>query len=118
MHLSFHAVQRFRERVEPGASIATAMRCLGELASDATRRSQPRHWTPVRPAPGVSFVYPHARPDVCLIVRDDVVVTVVDRALARRWAQADPAGPAASRTVPVPYRRPSPGSLTQVVGAA
>ena len=45
------------------------------------KRPTPRHWTRVRPAPGLRFVYWAERPDVCALLLGGKVVTVTTRAL-------------------------------------
>lgn len=119
MRLSNHSIQRYQQRVAPGASCQAAASHLAILAADATRRPRPRHWTPAAPSPGTTFVYPHARPDLCLIVRAGVVVTVVDRASAKQWAAIDRTSVAASRrALTAAYRRPAPGAQTYTGEAA
>jgi hypothetical protein len=119
MRLSHHSIERFQQRVAPEASYLSAARQLSVLAGDATSRPWPRHWTPVSPSPGTTFLYPHARPDLCLIVRERVVITVVDRASARRWAAAEPPPARAVRpTSAVAYRRPAPGAWMHLDEAA
>jgi hypothetical protein len=111
MRLSIHSIQRYQQRVAPGTSSHAAARRLTELAADATCRPRPRHWTPAPPWPGTTFLYPHARPDLCLIVREDVVVTVVDRASAKQWASSNRLSVFAERRrLTAAYRRPAPGA--------
>lgn len=119
MRLSHHSIERFQRRVAPEASHLSAARQLSDLAGDAKCRPRPRHWTPASASPGTTFLYPHARPDLCLIVREGVVVTVVDRASARRWAAAEPSPVRAVRpTSAVAYRRPAPGTWMHLDEAA
>lgn len=112
MRPSHHSIQRYQQRVDPGASVHSAARALADLAAHSTCRPRPRHWTPAAPSPGTTFLYPHARPDLCLIVRGGVVVTVIDRLSAKRWASQDRVLAASEgRTAPVAYRRPAPGAV-------
>jgi hypothetical protein len=110
MLLSHHAVVRYRQRVEGGISYVTAVQRLTALMSDAKHRSRPRYWTPIVPAPGLIFLYPHARPDICLLVKEGVVVTVVDRASARRWKEQERFAAMGGARSARPYRRPAPGA--------
>lgn len=83
--LSAHAVTRYRDRVDPTASSSEARLGLNRFVMLGRARETPRHWmrNDVEAGPGVRFVYWSGRPDVCAIVRGDVVVTVVTRALCR-----------------------------------
>jgi hypothetical protein len=83
--LSNHAVSRYRERVAPSTSVLEARLALGRFVRLGRVRATPRHWMrgDVDPAPGVRFIYWSGRPEVCAIVRGDVVVTVVTRSLCR-----------------------------------
>lgn len=83
--LSTHAVSRYQTRAEPHVSMSEARLRLGRFVGLGHHRSTPRHWMrrDVRPTPGLSFVYWAAMPDVCALVRDGVVVTVVTRALCQ-----------------------------------
>jgi hypothetical protein len=83
--LSAHAVARFQERVDPGASPLEARLALGRLVALGRVRATPRHWmrADVEPCPGVRFIYWSSRPDVCAVARDGVVVTVLTRRLCR-----------------------------------
>ena len=103
-----HAADRYRQRVEDISSVEAARR-LAFLASDATRRPTPRRWTTVESKPGILFLYPHSDPDVCLIVKNDTVVTVLSRPVCSSWRknQLDLTERRRRRD---PYHRPSPGT--------
>lgn len=110
MYPTRHAVQRYQQRVAP-VSTAEAFRRLAELASHAKVRSTPRWWTPVDPAPGLSFAYPAAEPRVCLLLRDGAILTVFERSQCRSWtAAADELSRGDHARRRNPYRRPSAGS--------
>src|ERR1051326_5684282 len=79
VRLSAHAVRRWVERVDPGASQIEARFALGQLISNGRVRETPRHWTDVDPVPGLTFVYWSQRPTVCALIVDGVVVTVLTR---------------------------------------
>lgn len=96
VRLSTHAVQRWCERVDPGASLLEARLALGQLVSNGRVRATPRHWTDADPAPGLSFVYWAQRPTICALIVDGVVVTVLTRELCRSTA---PRSTAALRAV-------------------
>jgi hypothetical protein len=106
--ISRHAIARYRQRVEP-VDAATAADRLAELAAASTRRPIPRRWTEVAPAPGLLFLYPHDEPDVCLVMKDNTIVTVFARVICLEWRNGrQPGSPRGVRRPP--YKRPSPGS--------
>jgi len=82
-----HAIERWQERVDRTASANEARLCLIQLISLGRVRPNPRHWTAVDPTPGTSFVYWARRPNVCAVLFNDAVVTVLTRALCRASAQ-------------------------------
>jgi hypothetical protein len=106
--ISRHAVDRYRQRVEP-VDAATAAKRLAEMTLAATRRPTPRWWTEVAPAPGLLFLYPHCDSDVCLVMRDNTIITVISRMICTEWRAERVANPRRLVRRP-PYRRPSPGS--------
>ncbi len=81
--LTTHAMQRYRERVE-GVPRRLAVRRLRHLLATARSRSRPRGWTEVVLHPGVVYGYSIDRPDVCLLVRREVLVTVLSRKYLRQ----------------------------------
>lgn len=83
VRLSSHAIQRWCERVNTGATLTEARFELGQFISRGRVRATPRHWTDAAPAPGLTFVYWAQRPSVCALVRAGVVVTVLTRSLCR-----------------------------------
>lgn len=88
--LSTHAVQRYRERVD-GVARRLAARHLRRLLASARWRSRPLSWTEVVLHPGVVYGYSPDRSDVCLLLADRVLVTV----LSRRFLRQASAGPRA-----------------------
>jgi hypothetical protein len=106
--ISRHAIERYCERVA-AVSAAVAADRLAEFAANSTRRPTPRRWTLAPPAPGVLFLYPHADPDICLVLKGDTIVTVFSRVVCLTWRTVQDSGPRriANRQ---PYRRPSPGT--------
>ena len=107
--ISRHAVVRYRQRVA-SVSATAALHQLADLAASATRRPTPRWWTPVDPAPGVLFLYPHANSQICLVVKHDTVVTVFARVVCLEWRRPE-GRTARHRPRKQPYRRPAPGAL-------
>lgn len=86
--VSFHALQRYRERVDPAASLWDAERAIRELSGSARVRSRPRHWMGTQGVrPGARYLYPASRPGVCLVVVDRTVVTVFSRAKCAAWVR-------------------------------
>jgi hypothetical protein len=86
LRISAHATARWTERVDRSASPLEARLALAQLASMGRTRSTPRHWTDVRPAPGLTFIYWSGRPSVCALAVDGVVVTVLTRELCAATA--------------------------------
>jgi hypothetical protein len=106
--ISRHAVDRYRQRVA-NVSLSEAYRLLSRMAADSTRRPTPRRWTEASPGPGVLFLYPHADSDVCLVMKDDTIVTVFSRVVCLAWRTPKECGPRRP-TRRQPYRRPAPGT--------
>ena len=71
-----HAVQRYRERVER-VPRWLALRRIRAMIRTASWTSRPRSWMAVVLHSGTVYGYGAARPDVCLLVRDAAVVTVL-----------------------------------------
>ena len=100
--ISDHAVQRYRERVErvPRWLALRRLRAYGGSAAWARR---PPAWTHLQVLHGATiYGSPPARPDVCLLARDGVVVTV----LSRRFLAAGgaPIGPPVALPAPREHR--------------
>ena len=75
-----HAAERWRQRVDPAASANQARRLMKGILAHGRARPTPRHWMAAwPPPPGSLFVYSARCPGVCLIVRHNVVATVVSR---------------------------------------
>jgi hypothetical protein len=81
--ISSHAVDRYRERVDRRASVAEARLALMQIAGCGRARPQPRHWLRrfVSSSPGLRFIIWSHRPDICLLAREGVVLTVFTRAM-------------------------------------
>lgn len=106
--ISQHAIDRYRQRVEP-VDAATAADRLADMAAASTRRPTPRQWTEVAPTPGVLFLYPHGSSDVCLVMKNNTIITVFSRVICMEWRTRQLGGPRRTVRRP-PYRRPSPGT--------
>jgi hypothetical protein len=97
--ISEHAIQRFCQRViNVPHNVARA--ALTEIADEGRARSTPRHWTRTgdRLPPDVTYVYHSKLPDVCLLIRGGVVVTVYSRRTCQEWRNA---GSTQRRTSPI-----------------
>jgi hypothetical protein len=81
--ISAHVTQRYQERVDRSASSIEARLAVMQIASLGKARCVPRHWMrgDVEPSPGLTFVVWSQRPDLCLLVRDGIVVTLITRAM-------------------------------------
>jgi hypothetical protein len=87
--VSSHAIARYQQRVRPAATRLEALAEIREIASKARVRSRPRWWTRVAgERPGCRYLYCASRPDVCLVVRNGVVVTVFSRQVCAQWRAA------------------------------
>jgi hypothetical protein len=84
VYISGHAIQRWRERVDPGTRVPAARAALARFLAHGRSRSTPRHWmSVVKQSPGVRFVYSSDMPGVCVLVRDGAALTVVTRTLCQ-----------------------------------
>src|SRR4051794_1600010 len=85
LHVTRHAVDRYRQRVEPSASYMTARLRLEQMVALGRTRSTPRHWMRGRisPTPGLRFLYWSQRPSICALVVGNAIVTVVTRSMFR-----------------------------------
>lgn len=84
--VSHHAIDRYRERVDPTATKHEAVTRLLHLAATGRARSRPRHWTRIAGEQcGCRYLYAMEAPDVCLVVADDTIVTVFSRATCAKW---------------------------------
>lgn len=87
--VSSHAIERYQQRVRPAATRLEALAEIREIVSRARVRSRPRWWTRVAgERPGSRYLYCASRPDVCLVVRNGVIVTVFSRQVCALWRAA------------------------------
>jgi hypothetical protein len=86
--VSAHAVERFQQRVARDDTSAQAREALKQMVLAGTLRPRPRHWTRnVAHTPGLRFLYWAELPNVCALVLDGVVVTLVTRETCRTSAR-------------------------------
>lgn len=84
LHISQHAITRYIERVDRSASRGEARLVMMRLFSEGRARANPRHWMRrdgIRPQPGLLFVYCARQPQLCLLLREGVVLTVITRSM-------------------------------------
>jgi hypothetical protein len=102
VEVSSHAVDRYVQRVDSHASRQEARLAVMQIASLGRLRAVPRHWLRrhVQPCCGLLFLTWNHRPEICLLVRDGVVVTVITRAMCEGRARLAEAPSASRRRVP------------------
>lgn len=83
LRVTRHAIERYQQRVEPGRSYEGARRRLEQMVGLGRTRSTPRHWMrgKVAPTPGLRFLYWSQLPNVCALLKDGVVITIVTRSM-------------------------------------
>src|SRR2546428_122643 len=84
IYLTDHATERYQDRVAPSFSAAEARMALQRfvgMGTDASRAAALD--VSARAEPGTRFVYWSQQRDVCAILRDGAVVTVITRELVR-----------------------------------
>jgi hypothetical protein len=77
IRISQHAIRRYQERVDASSSVAVAVGVMRQILSTGSARPRPRNWTTSRVEPGMRWIYAADRPDICLVVRNSTVVTVL-----------------------------------------
>lgn len=103
--ISRHAIDRYRERVDPSSSPREAAEVISRVLDTGTARPRPRHWMRVAStAPGTRYLYSANWPDVGLVVADGVVVTLHSRGVCRMWVAGRRLAVEHNRR-PTPYRR-------------
>lgn len=88
--ISEHTLQRYRERVDSVPRCRARRRIEQLLDRPIEWRPRPRAWTTVVLHDGVVYGYPLHRPDICLLVRNSVVVTVLSMRFCRSRARCAP----------------------------
>ena len=77
---SKHAIVRVGQRPGRNGPSCDPEATLLETLASGKARSRPRRWMRnVTTPPGTRFVYSAEHPDVCLVVRDGVAVTALNR---------------------------------------
>jgi hypothetical protein len=77
IRISQHAIQRYQERVDASASVASAVGAMRQILTTGAARPRPRNWTTSRAEPGMRWIYGADRQDICLVVRNNTIVTVL-----------------------------------------
>jgi hypothetical protein len=92
--ISEHATTRFIERVAPRVPDSNAVKIFQSLVCNGRSRGTPRWWMKnrVTKTPGTRYVYWSDLPDVCALVRNGTVVTVLTKSmfLKRRTTSEEP----------------------------
>lgn len=91
VRISNHAIDRYRDRVDLKSDRRAAFAAVGAILAAGTVRTTPRWWTTSRLEPGTRLVYSAVNSDVCLILKNDTVVTLVTRALCAPSGSVTPA---------------------------
>lgn len=84
IHRQGHAVQRWQQRANPASSLGEAAIELREFLRHGHGTTRPRRWTSAEPGAGARFYYWDESPGICVLVRDDVAVTVLSKQLCRK----------------------------------
>jgi len=104
VRITEHAVDRYQERVDPGASRQESLLALQQFAALGRRTVRPRHWMGTcRLGPGVQCIYWATRPGICLLVCNDAAVTAITRRLCQQTKS--PVRLSAARPELTPQRR-------------
>ena len=84
--VSKHAVKRYIERVDRGADDLGATLEIMLIAASARSRSNLRWWTQIAgQRPGTRYLYSATSPGVCLVRRENTIVTVFSRGTCHQW---------------------------------
>jgi hypothetical protein len=80
VRITNHAIERYRNRVDPRASHDEARLVLSRMISSGRARSTPRHWMRhVSRTPGLVFLYWSDLPGVCGLVLNGALITILTR---------------------------------------
>ena len=88
LRITRHAINRFRDRVEPHATPVEASETIHQISRSARACSRPRRWcrlAGVGTRPGSRYLYSADYPGVCLVVRGGAAVTVFSRQVCAKW---------------------------------
>lgn len=88
LHVTRHAIDRFRNRVDRSATTAEAVDAVRHIGGSARTCSRPRKWcrlAGVRTQPGSRYLYSAVYPGICLVVRGNAVVTVFSKEACAQW---------------------------------
>lgn len=105
--ISLHALLRYQERVKIGATEDGSKIGIHKILASARVRPYPRRWMKrTRMTPGTKYLYSAEQPGVCIIVRNDTVVTVISRAASASWrAGTTDRACSRGRRITPPFRR-------------
>ena len=80
LYVTRHAIDRWRERVDPSATRREARRALTDLARVGRVTDRPPRWMPhARARPGSLYVRHPRFPDLYAVIRRKTIVTVISR---------------------------------------
>lgn len=88
LHVTRHAIERFRNRVDHSATTTDAVNTVQRIAGSARACARPRKWCRLA---GVGthresqYLYSAIYPGICLVVRGNAVVTVFSKAVCADW---------------------------------
>ena len=88
LHVTRHAVDRFRDRVNRSSTRAEAVTAVRRIGGSARICSRPRKWcrlAGITSEPGTRYLYSAVYPGVCLVVRGNAVVTVFSKEACAKW---------------------------------
>ncbi len=88
LHVTRHAIDRFRDRVDSTATRAEAVNAVRHIGGSARTCSRPRKWcrlAGVRTRPGSRYLYSAVYPGICLVVRGNAVITVFSKEGCAEW---------------------------------
>lgn len=93
LHVTCHAINRFRDRVDRTATRTEAVNAVRRIGGSARICSRPRKWcrlAGVTPQPGSRYLYSAVYPGICLVVRGNAVVTVFSKDACASWRRPTP----------------------------
>lgn len=88
LHVTHHAIDRFRDRVDRSATRTEAVNAVRRIAGSARTCSRPRKWcrlAGIETLRGSRYLYSAVYPGICLVVRGNAVVTVYSKGVCAEW---------------------------------
>ncbi len=83
IRITAHAIERWRQRVDPACSWLGAHLAIRKLLNGGRSRPTPRHWMRRPAESGTTYVYNASYPSICVVVADRTAVTIITRQLGR-----------------------------------